>query len=558
MFDSKKTQLFDSKKVVTSVPESPFLQAGLKKAAITRSANGAVKYSTTGTPFVDQFGKLGSYKVPRKYEDIAIDMSTLWGIDQEATVKFTLYIRMITRSVSMFDGSKTETVQRGAGLRNEGIMRMLWIAIKSPETFWKNVHLFIAVGAWKDIIQMMSIDLQYHGWKDKVLDWDKFGSLLLAGLENPNTVNLVKKYLPQIKANSKCTTVEAQADNIIAKYLCSLLFGSKVTSLHYKKYRMLKTSGTAHQWQQLISQSRFLEIDFGSIHGRALALLVSSKFIENNKLTKQYEAWIQAQPVAKYTGFPHELFAGITPSLAKYKLQTIDKQFDGLVATAMKDAELSTNMIVVRDTSGSMGGTASGTKQTCYDIAKALALFFSYMLPAGKFTNAWIEFNSTAKMHTWAGSTPTEKWFNDRSSFVGSTEFMSVIKLLVTIKNQGVSESEFPSGIICISDSEFNPASLGKTNVESALALLRSAGFSEQYVSNFKIVLWNLRDRRGYGNKFETYGNVKNVFYFSGYDGSVISFLTGTTSDVKESTPQTAAELFEAAMTQEILDYVEL
>ena len=103
---------------------------------------------------------------------------------------------------------------------------------------------------------------------------------------------------------------------------------------------------------------------------------------------------------------------------------------------------------------------------------------------------------------------------------------------------------------------EFDPSSLGKTNVDTALMRLREAGFSEEYVSNFVIVLWNIQTTSisysgiNNGNKFETFGNVPNVFYFSGYSPSVISFLT---SQVKN-----AEELFLESMNQEILNMVEI
>jgi hypothetical protein len=162
-------------------------------------------------------------------------------------------------------------------------------------------------------------------------------------------------------------------------------------------------------------------------------------------------------------------------------------------------------------------------------------------------------------MHQWKGSTPLEKWKNDRSSYVGSTDFQSVIRLFVRIKNSGVAESEFPTGILCISDGEFNPSALGKTNVESALSTLRKAGFSEEYVSNFKIVLWNLQSRAygsNTGKKFETYGNVPNVYYFSSYEPSIIAFLTGVEGQTSE--PKNAEELFNAAMQQEVLKMIRL
>ena len=564
MFNSKKTQLFntDDRKQTSG---NTFVKGGMKKSAETLSGNYALKYSETDNPFVTQFGSMSAYKAQRSYEEISRDTSTLWAINPRLTVCFIFFIRMITRITSLFDKVKTSTVQRGAGLRHEGIMRMLWLHVNHPETFWKNITLWISIGSWKDIIQMLSYDLQYNGWENKALDWNNMGAIIMAGLENPNTVNLVKKYLPQIKPNSKCTTVEAQADNMIAKWICSLLYGVKPDHVSkakfyghtYKLYRKLKASGTAHRWQQLISRGNHNLVDFDTVHGRALALMVSSKYLKNQGLEEKYNQWIESKPVAKFTGYVHELFMKIPTK--PYQISTLNKQFEGLVEIAKKNAKTDTSLIVVRDTSGSMDRSAEGVNMSCGNIAKALALFFSRMLPDGHFANSWIEFNADAKMHQWGGSTPYENWINDHSSYIGNTDFQSVIRLFAKIKNSGVPESEFPTGILCISDGEFDPADLEATNVQKALHTLRSNGFSKEYVDNFKIVLWDLRNNY-YGRRstsFETYeSDVPNVYYFSGFDGSTVAFLTGVEGQQKE--PKTAKELFEAAMNQEVLNMIEI
>jgi hypothetical protein len=203
-----------------------------------------------------------------------------------------------------------------------------------------------------------------------------------------------------------------------------------------------------------------------------------------------------------------------------------------------------------------MLSAANGTSMSCFNIAKALALFFSYMLDKGAFANSWIEFNREAKLHTWMGSTPYEKWANDKSQVIGNTNFASVFKLFAEIKQRNVPESDFPNGIICISDGEFDATTLNQTNVENAKMILRSAGFSEEFVSNFKIVLWNLQGSSW--TKYETYSTAENTFYFSGYDASTMAFLTGV-KDVDgnvKATPKTDVELFEAAMDQEVLNQI--
>lgn len=562
MFNVKKTQLIQKESINTEKPKltNAFIAKGMESAARTLSGNGSLKYSTTGSDFVDQFSMLGKYKEIRSYNDIAQDAEILYSQDKVLSIKFILYLRTITRKVQYKNPITlqlvlTEDVQKGAGLKHESIMRMIWLALNDKDSFYEYLPLFISVGCWHDVIQMLSYDLQYNGWEDRKLDWKFIGSVILSGLENPQTLDLLKKYLPQIKSNSNCKTIESQADNIIAKWICSLIFGGKSEDFsNYKKYRKLKASGTAHEWQQLISKSQFLKIDFDKIHGRALSQLVSSKFIDNNNLTDKYEKWISSKPIAKFTGYVNELFKQ-TNNLKKYQIDTINSQFMGLVEKG-KTQDTLDSFIVVRDTSGSMSSPATGTHQSCYDIGKALALYFSYLLE-GHFANSFIEFNSSAKMHTWKGNTPMEKWKNDNTNYVGGTDFLSVIRLFVQIKASGVSEKDFPTGIICISDSEFNPTGLNTTNVQAALNILSNGGFSKDYVDNFKIVLWNLQS--GYygdntGCKFETYGGVKNVYYFSGYEGSVISFLLGGSTDKKA--PSNAEELFHSAMDQEILNLI--
>ena len=230
----------------------------------------------------------------------------------------------------------------------------------------------------------------------------------------------------------------------------------------------------------------------------------------------------------------------------------VNKKFYTLVNKA-KDQEIKTKFIVVRDTSSSMTARATGTKVSSYDIGKALALYFSEFL-TGPFSNCFMEFANDCRLCKWYGNTPIEKWFNDHSEAYGSTNFQSVIDLFIKIKKQGVAESDFPTGIICISDGELDPVSLNASNIEAARRKLFWAGFSEEFVDNFVIVMWNITndyyDEHSRVN-FDTYGNVKNTFYFGGYSASVLTFLF--TGELKTTT-----DLYKAAINQEILNLVQI
>ena len=574
MFDSKVKTLIEKKEQkatsATTTSKNPFVTASLKKSAETTSTgNGALKYTTTGNDFVDQFGKISNYKVPRSYAEVSKDMSLIWSQNQLDTLKLSVYIRMITRQVQLFSGEKTEASQRGQGLKNEGIMRLLWIATNHPSTFWKNVEIFVSTGCWKDIIQMLSLDLQYHSWKDRKLDWNNFGSLILAGLENPNTSELVKKYLPTIKSNSFCTTLESQADNIIGKWICSLLFGGKTeetSGKKYKLYRKLKSSGTAHEWQQLISQGKFLQINFDTIHGRALSQLVSGKFLANQGLEEKYQEWIAKKPVAKYTGYLYELFLPLgikcrmsTDSLKPYQVDTMNKQFLQLVETGKKGLKEGENgFIVVIDSSNSMTSLAMGTKASSYSVAKSLALYFSYLLK-GQFENVFLEFSNDTIMKSWKGSTPVEKMVNETSSIIAGTNFLSVADHFGKILKTGVSEKDFPTGIICVSDGCFNNTGRETTNFKAFKKKLLDYGFTKEFVDNFKVVLWDIPNGyyTGIGSTtFEDFADCPNLFHMSGLDGSAIAFLTGTTYQTK--VPTTSEEMLGAALDQEVLNMLEV
>ena len=567
MFDSKKKSLFTTPTTTsgeqsTMVTTNPFLLGVLKNTSRTNEGgNGALKYTTSGSDFVDQFAKVTEYRQPRNYSEISEDMSLLWDQNPRLTISFVIYLRLITRTVKFPDGTRTSTTQRGQGLKHESIMRMIWLAVNHPEEFWNNVNLFVSAGSWKDIITMLSYDLQYNGWEERVLNWKDFTGLILAGLENPETSELVKKYLPQIKSRSKCKTVAAQADTIIGKYLCSVIFAdieNKVES--YAKYRKLKVSGTAHVWQQLISQGRFMEINFETVHGRALAQMVSGQFLKNNGLEETFEKWMSSKPIAKYTGYVYELMQPVKSGysnnvLRSYQEDAINKQFLGLIETAKKGMTGENPFITVVDTSSSMTGLVPGTKISAYDIAKSMALYFSYLLK-GPFNNHWMEFNNKCILKKWVGDTPVKKLQNDSSEAYGSTDFESVARTFVEVRQSGVKEEDFPGGILCLSDGCFNYTHSNEGNYKSFKKILLRGGFSKEFVDKFKIVLWDIPN--GYyadrGAKFEEFADCPGMFHISGLDGSVVAFLMGT--EYNPTVPKNSDELFLAAMNQEIMDRI--
>ena len=136
------------------------------------------------------------------------------------------------------------------------------------------------------------------------------------------------------------------------------------------------------------------------------------------------------------------------------------------------------------------------------------------------------------KWNLGKGDTPSEKFKNYQADYYGSTNFLGVADTLVTLKNKGYKEEDFPTGVICISDCEFNPNDNANMPVfEAFLDKLRKGGFSEEFVSKFKIILWNLSnsyyDEDITEVKVEDLADRPNLYYMSGLDPASYCFYYG-------------------------------
>ena len=524
--------------------ENLFIEKGIQASNETLSEEGALKYTTTGNEFVDDFASISKYKEPRSYEDVSKTMQTLYSIDPIKAIKMILYIRLITRKTQIVTNGQVEVLetQRGTGLKHESIMRMLWLAKNHTPDFKENLPLFIVAGSWKDVFTLL-LDMPSTMY-------EYMFSIIEAGLINSATTELVRKYLPTIQ--SKPTTERAKRRTYIGKQLAQFLFPNVGKFTAYKCYRHLKAAGIAHKWQQLISKQLYDKIDFNTIAGRALSLLVGSKFLRNHNLTEKYSAWIASKPEVKCTSFVFEVFTLLDKNDGEsYVEDTVNAQFAQLVKTGKENINTNSRLLAVLDTSGSMQGRALGCNVSSYTIAKAMGIYFSEFL-TGAFANTYAEFSRTCVLKKWEGDTPAQKWMENDLEDYGSTNFQSVIGLFIKLKEKGVPETDFPTGILCLSDGEFDGC-YKHTNFETAILRLSEGGFSKEYVDNFRIILWDIPNTfysTRPAPKFESSANDSNFFYLSGYDPSIVSFV------LEGKSPKTAKELMEIALNQELLHRV--
>lgn len=549
-----------------------FLKATQTQSGSAQTKNGAVSYASTGSELVDQFGKAASY-IGRDISVVFDDQKRLWDENPEAAIRFPFYLRLITRQskISRDKQFETEKVQRGAGVRDEAYKRLLWVAYNHPQRFYDNIWLLPFVGSWKDLWTIMFYDVEYGSSK---LDRRAIYSVIADGLVNELTADLAKKYLPRIRSTKKCKTSWAQKSNELAKDFVAFLNSSLRDGFDYRDYRELKAEGGAHRFQQLITAGKYDEINFKGIPGKALLNMATGKFLSNHGLSEKYTEWIKSQPVAKFNGYPYELGMklkkpygifgyGVDRSSINITTKlTIDKQFESLIQTAKKDeGAIKGNVWCAIDTSGSMCSAISNkSKVTAYDVCASLGIFFS-TLNEGAFHKNVIMFDDTSRVLQLRGSF-TEMWEQLPRDAMGSTNFQSVIDTIVRVRleNPSIPVSDYPSTLLVVSDMQFNPTKgyYGcdeKTNWEETKAKLKSV-FPEEFANTFKVIWWNVNGR--YGDDMPSTLDDAGTYFFSGFDGSVISFLLGGQPVQEGEKPNVPSmeEIIDTALSQEIFSYL--
>jgi hypothetical protein len=368
-------------------------------------------------------------------------------------------------------------------------------------------------------------------------------------------MELIKKFMPRIKTNSKCTTDWTRITNDLAREFANY------NKLSYKDYNKLKTSGTAHDFQKLICSGRYSDIKWNLIPGRALNKLTSKGFLTKHDLEKNYIDWLMAQPTVKYTGYVYELGKEVIDSvhrgLPTHRKVTLDKQFDELVKKSVEDGNVLGNVWCALDTSGSMTcGNLRGVSP--YDICISLGVFFSE-INTGAFHNNVIMFDNHSRVLELKG-TFTEKITQivKTNTAWGGTNFQSVIEEIVRIRkeNPNIPLADYPQTLLVVSDMQFNPV---KGNTDTNYEYMKKTlyeYFPKEFVDSMKFIWWQVN-----GNAKDVPATLDNggCYFFSGFDGSVITLLLGgelAAFEKEQKRQPTMEEMIEVALGQEILSYV--
>ena len=523
----------------------------LLKMQTTQTENGALSYATSGSACLDYWSKCGTL-AGRSQDLVNADMERIFAEDENTALRIVFGMRLITRKPDSEEVG--EDIATGYGRRDEFYKAVVWMHSNRKKMLYRNLHLIPMFGSWKDFLNEPLISVLDRGEVFSVVrsKTDCFET----GFKFPS---LLCKYLPQIRSENNIRSDRDRKRVVWAKDFC------KFWELNPKEYRQLKSGGIAHIWQKQMGRKEWDKIAFSGIPGKAMLLHTSQTGKDNKTVFERHDQvprmidWLKTQKTVKFTGYPYELYQAAKKTSGLMQRMTFDRQFETILET-MKNHSLG-NVLACLDTSGSMSWENAKVKDGVYalDICLSMGLVFS-ALNVGEFKDSVVSFATTSQVHKLSGTFCERVAQIEHCGGMGSTNFQSVIDMLVRIRksNPNIPISEYPETLIIVSDMQFNPANGGNsmTNYEEAMYQLRQVGLND-----VRIIWWQVNGRT---SDFPAQMNDKGVYMIGGFDPTNIKALMGLTSvgegsnfNVKEKKDQTPEDGMKNFLSQPIFQLIQ-
>lgn len=348
----------------------------------------------------------------------------------------------------------------------------------------KNLSLIPEFGRWDDVLKLdISLITPYISAQ---LTSDE------EAMNKGESVSLLAKWLPSENTSAKTTRT-------LAKNIASAL---GLTAPQYRK-RIVKLRKYIKLLEQQMSAKEWDKIDYEKTPSQAMRKHTKA-FHRNDetRFTEYLGAVVKGEKKIKTsTLFTYEVF---------------DMVHEGQTATAnvmwdnLPDYTNGSNALVIADVSGSMMGRPMS-------ISVSLALYFAEH-NKGAFKDYFMTFSDNPQLVKVLGNTLEEKLDNiENQHWEMSTNIEAAFDaILQAAQKDSASADEIPKVLYIISDMEFNQASSGNTNFETAKAKFEAAGYTLPH-----IVFWNV-DARNNQLPSTMYDN--NVTLISGSSQSTFRY----------------------------------
>lgn len=448
-----------------------FTRAMERQGNLTQTENGAVTHASTFSKVLDFY-----YHAPtRQGQDNLPLFVDAYQEDKVLALKALFYLR---------------DVRQGKGQRKTFRDILQWLAKKDPKVFDFLAPYVPEYGRWDDLTELVGFRVVQRIVKQ----------VFMNDMQSDNGVSLLGKWMPSENASSKETREKA-------------IRWMQVLELTPKQYRQALSylREQIHVVERQMSAQEWDEIQYEHVPSRASKLYRKAfKKHDETRYDKFLESVLRGEKkINAGTVYPHELSA--TVRLGGYD-KTVEAMWQNLPNYF---EETGKRVLVVVDTSGSMGETISG-KIMAIDVSVGLGIYCAER-NVGPFQNYVLTFNDNSHLAKVTGKTLQDKIsMVSRLDWGGSTNVQAAFDAILQMAvHNSVPQEDMPTDILIISDMEFNSCASRSTNLEVAKKKFKRVGYDVP-----RVTFWNVSSRH---NQVPATQDEDQVLLVSGFSAETIA-----------------------------------
>lgn len=478
--------------------------------AFTRTENGALALSSSGSAVLDWFSRGGAMRSQSDNAVIKV-FSEAYKENKALALGILFYLR---------------DIRGGQGERKIFRNCLCWLATRNATLVSKLIPLVPEYGRWDDLFALKRVTGKPQLYQQVLR---LMASTLLKDAETARnddkaSISLLAKWAPS----------EGSAKNDIAKDLM------RVMDLSPKQYRKLLTFLRKRVGivEAKMCAKRWAEINYQQVPSRA-SMLYRKAFGRNDQL--RYAKYLEAvkkgeATIHAGTLYPYELVGNVR--LNRFQNDnTLEEQWKALPNYIGEDHK---NALAVIDGSGSMTCTLNNSKYCPLDVAQSIGLYLAER-NRGLWKGKFITFSMTPKFVEVEGETLADRVrYVSQYNEVANTNLQAVFEMILALgKKHKLSQDDMPGTIYVVSDMEFDTCarfrsedgwsrnrSAEETNLEAINRKYVEAGYERP-----KIVFWNVASRTAQSPA--AYDD-KGIALFSGLSASVFkTALNGDLNPIK-------------------------
>lgn len=478
---------------------------------VSRTANGAIGYSTTGKELLDINFAVSSLR-NESPESIKRRFAKAFFEDKLLAIKWMFF---------------AGDVRGGLGERRLFRICMEYLIQEERYTAWKLLKLIPEYTRWDNLVVLLDTALSEDAAKiikDQLND-DMFN------YERKQPISLCAKWLPSVNTSSAETRRHAK-----------LLIGHLgMTERQYRKMISALRS-YSNVVEVKMSKRKWSAIDYASVPSRA-NLIYNNAFLRNDEQRRrEYLAKLEKGETKINAGvlFPHDIVHKYTEGSWRCTLNPKDTVLEEMWKALPDYVKGSGNTICVADGSGSMTSRIGGTNVSCLDVANALSIYFAER-SSGQFKDKYITFSEHPQLVNLANA----KSLRDKIGIalthneVATTNIEAVFDLILkTAVNAHMKQSELPANILILSDMEFNDATRayerwdrGYAAPNDKLFAIMQQRYAEYGYKLPRLVFWNICSST---NTIPVKENELGVALVSGFSPAIVQMVLRNSVDPYE------------------------